>query len=184
MKRGANAPLTRENPGLTGVVAGIRADAGAETVLTDNLVVAAILCGPDRKVVSDEHFVFFNQLATPDMSVQRIEEALGADRDQIEIDLHAVPDPVASIVFVMYVNDGLSRGRSLGRLRRCEIRVLDLATGAELIRSEDLAGALTAETGLALGELYRHQRDWKFRVLGDGYAEGILGLARDYGLTL
>jgi tellurium resistance protein TerD len=184
MRRGANAPLTREIPDLSGVVLGIRFDAGAETVLTDNLVVAAILCGPSKKALSDDYFVFFNQLATPDLSVQKIEKELGHDRDQIEIDLGGVPDAVHHIVIVTYVNEGLALNRTLGRLRRCEIRVLNLAGGTELVRSENLAQGLTTETGLALGEMYRHQRDWKFRVLGDGYTDGISGLARDFGINL
>ncbi|GLY07715.1 MULTISPECIES: TerD family protein [Actinoplanes] len=184
MRRGANAPLTREIPDLTGVVLGVRFDAGVETVLTDNLVVAVLLCGPSKKVLSDEHFVFFNQLATPDMSVRRLEEALGSDRDQIEIDLDAVPDAVQHIVVVTYVNEGLGLSRTLGRLRRCEIRVLNLNGGVELVRSENLAEGLTDETGMALGEIYRHQQDWKFRVLGDGYGDGAAGVARDFGVSL
>ncbi len=184
MRRGANASLSREIPGLTGVVLGVRFDAGAERVLTDNLVVAAILCDEAKRVLSDDHFVFFNQLATPDLSVRRIEELLGADRDQIEIDLTGVPEPVARIVITAYVNEGLAQRRTLGRLRTCEIRVLNLDGGAELVRSENLAEGLTAETALALGEVYRHGREWKFRVLGDGYDDGIAGLARDYGVGL
>ncbi|GIE71468.1 chemical-damaging agent resistance protein C [Actinoplanes palleronii] len=184
MKRGANASLTREIPDLTGVVLGVRVDAGSETVLIDNLVVAAILCDAGKKALSDDHFVFFNQLATPDLSVHQLEQALGPDLDQIEIDLGGVPEPVARIVVVLYVNEGSGRNRTLGRLRRCEIRVLNLAGGLELVRSENLAEGLGVETGLALGEVYRYQKEWKFRVLGDGYADGIVGLARDYGVGL
>ena len=62
MKRGANVALTQEIPDLTGVVLGVRWNAGAEQVLTDNLVVATILCDARSQALSDEHFVFFNQL--------------------------------------------------------------------------------------------------------------------------
>jgi tellurium resistance protein TerD len=184
MRRGANAPLTREIPGLAGIVLGVRFDAGAEQALTNNLVVAAILCGQDKKALSDDHFVFFNQLAAPDLSVQKIEELLGTDRDQIEIDLVAVPPPVVRIVVAAYVNEGLAARRNLGRLRTCEIRVLNQDDGVELVRSENLADGLTDETALALGEIYRHGTDWKFRVLGDGYADGVTGLAHDHGVGL
>ena len=184
MRRGANASLSRENPGLTGIVLGVRADAGAEKALADHLVVAAVLCDQAKQALSSDHFVFFNQLATPDLSVEKLTELLGPDRDQIEIDLDRVPESVFRIVVILYVNEGFPVNRALGRLRRCEVRVLNLATGAELVRSEDLAAGLDAETGLALGEVYRHQSEWKFRVLGDGYADGILGLARDYGISL
>jgi tellurium resistance protein TerD len=184
MKRGANVALTREIPGLTGVVLGVSWAAGGETALTDNLVFAAILCDTSNRALSDEHFVFFNQLASPDLSVQQLEQALGGDQEQIEIDLGSVPQNVDRIVVVLYVNDGPAQHRTLGQLRSVTVRVLDLADDRELVRSEDLAPALSAETALALGEMYRHDGEWKFKVLGQGYSKGIAGIASDYGLAL
>jgi tellurium resistance protein TerD len=184
MKRGANASLTRENPHLTGVVVGVRWDAGAETPLSDNLVVAAILRDAAGKAVSDEHFVFFNQLSSPDLSVTQLEQALGDDNEQIEIDFNGVPDGIARITLVLYINEGIARRRALGQLKECRLRVLNLADNRELVRSEDLSRELTNETAIALGEVYRHNREWKFRVIGEGYAKGISGIAEDYGLTL
>ena len=64
------------------------------------------------------------------------------------------------------------------------MRVLNLDGNAELVRSEDLAPGCSTETALALGEVYRHNGEWKFKVLGQGYAKGIAGIAADYGLTL
>jgi len=184
MKRGANVALTREIPGLRGVVLGVSWNAGAETALTDNLVFAAILCDANNRALSDEHFVFFNQLSSPDMSVHQLEQALGGDQEQIEIDLSAVPAKVDRIVLVLYVNDGPALRRTLGQLRGCALRVLNLADNKELVRSEDFAPALDSETALALGEMYRHDGEWKFKVLGQGYSKGIAGIAADYGLSL
>jgi tellurium resistance protein TerD len=184
MKRGANVALTREIPGLSGVVLGVSWNAGAETALTDNLVFAAILCDANNRALSDEHFVFFNQLSSPDLSVAQLEQALGGDQEQIEIDLAAVPANVDRIVLVLYVNDGPALRRTLGQLRGCALRVLNLADNKELVRSEDFAPGLDAETALALGEMYRHDGEWKFKVLGQGYSKGIAGIATDYGLSL
>lgn len=184
MKRGANVALTREIPGLKGVVVGVRWNAGAETALTDNLVLATILCDAGSRALSDEHFVFFNQLTSPDLSVQQLETALGDDQEQVEIHFESVPSEVQRIVFVVYVNDGPAQRRTLGQLRSCVLRVLNIDGNAELVRSEDFAKVLTGETALALGEVYHHQGDWKFKVLGQGYAKGITGVAADYGLTL
>jgi tellurium resistance protein TerD len=184
MKRGANVSLTREIPGLTGLVLGVKWDAGAETTLDESLVMATILCGADGRARSDEDFVFFNQLSTPDLSAHQLEHALGGDKEQVEVDLGAVPAAVERIVVVVYINDGPAQHRTLGQLRSCIVRVLNLAGNTELVRSEDLAAGLTAETGLALGEVYRHQGEWKFKVLGQAYAKGIRGIAADYGLRL
>jgi tellurium resistance protein TerD len=187
MQRGANVALTREVPGLKGVVLGVRWNAGAETALADNLVFAAILCGTDGRARTDEDFVFFNQLASPDLSVQQLESALDGDAEQIEIDLSAVPAGVDRVVAAVYINDGPAQRRTLGQLRSCVIRVLDLADNRELVRSEDLAPALSTETALVLGEIYRDRSTaggWKFRVLGQGYAKGVAGIAADYGVPL
>jgi tellurium resistance protein TerD len=184
LKRGANVALTREIPTLTGVVLGVKFTAGAERMLADNLVVATILCDASGKALSDEHFVFFNQLASPDLSVRQLEDALGQDNEQIEIDLDQVPAEIARIVIVVYVNEGTAKRRSLGQLRECVIRVLNLAGNTELVRSEDLAPDLSRETALALGEMYRHDGGWKFKVIGQGYETGIAGIATDYGVTL
>src|SRR6478736_543612 len=91
MKRGANVALTQEIPTLTSVVLGIRWNAGAEQALSDNLVAATILCNSESQAPSDEYFVFFNQLTSPDLSVVQLAEALGDDREQIEVDLGDVP---------------------------------------------------------------------------------------------
>jgi len=184
MKRGANVSLTREVPGLSGLVVGVRWNAGSETALADNLTMATILCGEDGRALSDQHFVFFNQLSTPDLSVQQLTEALGGDQEQVEIDLNSVPAQVDRIVAVVYVNEGPAQKRTLGQLRSCVVRVLNLDGNAELVRSEELTNGLQGETALALGEVYRHNGEWKFKVLGQGYSQGIAGIAADYGLHL
>lgn len=183
MKRGMNVALTREIPTLTGVVIGVRLVA-TEPVLVDNLVVVTLLCNASGEVLSDEHFVFFNQLSTPDLSVEQLRRAVGGDTEQVEVDLPKVPDEVQRIVIGAYVNEGTSQRRQLGQLREATVRVLDQRDDAELVRSENLAPALSSETGLVLAELYRHGGDWKFRVIGQGYADGIRAMADDFGVTI
>ena len=184
MKRGANVALTREVPTLSAVVVGVRWNAGTEVSLDRNLVMATVLCDRVNHALSEEHFVFFNQLRSPDLSVSQLRTALDGDNEQIEIDLAAVPGEVARIVISVYVNDGLGPRRTLGQLRSCQVRVLNRADNTELIRSEDLAPSLSSETALTLGEVYRHGAGWKFRVLGQGYDGGVTALTKDFGLSL
>lgn len=184
MKRGANVSLSREVPGLRRVALGVQYDAGSEHALLDSLVLAAILCDVSGRAASDEHFVFFNQLASPDLSVAEVQAAVGEDRDQIQVDLAAVPADIERVVVVLYANEGPARRRTLGQLRRCVVRVVDVDSNAELVRSEDFTGELKNETALAMGEIYRHRQEWKFKVIGQGYATGLAGIAADYGLTL
>src|SRR3954470_8329674 len=184
MSRGANVALTREIPGLSGIVVGVTWNAGAERLLEDNLVLATVLCDAGSKALSAEHFVFFNQLTSPDLSVAQLETALAGDKEQVEIDLPDVPPEVARIVVVVYLNDGTAQRRTLGQLREISVCVREAGSNRELVRSENLASALSAETALVLAEVYRHGGDWKFKVVGEGYATGIAGIASDYGLPL
>lgn len=184
MSRGANVPLTREIPGLKHIVVGVSWNAGAEPVLQDNLVMAAILCNDADMAISAEHFVFFNQLTSPDMSVSQLQTALAGDQEQVEIDLPDVPLEVSRIAFILYVNEGTAARRTLGQLRQLTVAIRDATDNRELVSSENLAPVLSTETALVVGEVYRHRSDWKFRVVGEGYATGITGVASDYGLPL
>ena len=184
MSRGANVALTREIPGLRRLVVGITWNSGGERALDDNLVLASVLCDGASKALSPEHFVYFNQLSSPDESVTQLESAMAGDNEQVEIDLADVPPEVARIVLLAYLNDGTAQRRTLGRLRNLTVVVRESPSNRELVRSEDLAPARSTETAVVLGEVYRNGPDWKFRVVGEGYATGIAGVASDYGLPL
>ena len=184
LKRGENVALTREIPSLTSVVLGVHWDAGPEAALSASLVAVTLLCDRASRVLGDEHVVFFNQLISADLSVEQLGAAVGADQEQVEVDLPDVPAEVERIVVALYLNDGVAARRTLGQLRSCWVRVLDRTDNRELVRSEELASVLSVETALVLGELYRHSSGWKFKVVGQGYESGLRGVAEDYGLPL
>lgn len=184
MMRGANVSLTREVPNLRSIVVGVNWDATGASTLGANLTMAAILCDDTGKAGQAENFVYFNQIVSADLSTERLSKALGGDDEQIEVDLDVVPASVHKIVFVLYANEGIGAARTLGRLRSCRVRVLNLAGDASLVRSEDLASHMSEETASILSEVYRHGDGWKFKVIGQGYANGLAGVARDYGVPL
>lgn len=184
LSRGENVALTREIPDLETVVVGVTWDVGHEPVLASRLVGATLLLNSASNLRTPEDFVFFNQLVSPDLSVGQRSEAGEPDREQVEVDLADVPPEIATILFVLYVDDGAGVHRTLGQLRSCRIRVLDRRGDRELVASENLTPGLREETALVLGELYRHASGWKFRVVGQGYSTGLTGVARDHGLVL
>ncbi|MFC8596840.1 TerD family protein [Isoptericola sp. NPDC057191] len=184
LQRGANVALTRETPGLEQVVVGIAWDTTTDPALADNIRLAAILCGPGGMARSADDLVYFNQLVSSDLAVAVEEKPTPADLEQIEVDLPLVPADVERIAFVLHLNEGSPKRRTLHQLRSCVVRVLDGRTGSPLVRSVDLTDELTTQSAVVLGELYRHREDWKFRVVGQGHASGIVGLARQFGLPL
>jgi tellurium resistance protein TerD len=182
LTRGGNVSLSRQAPGLTAVTVGL----GWQANTGYDLDASALLCDQRGQVLSDEHFVFFNNLGSPDGSVRHSGggSPVDGDAEQIRIDLDRVPDQVEKIVFPVSLYDGASRGQSFGQVHRAHIRVLDQETGTELARYDLSSGDLSSETALVFGELYRHGAEWKFRAVGQGYASGLAGIAADYGVDV
>ncbi|MDF3302530.1 TerD family protein [Streptomyces tropicalis] len=182
LPKGGNVSLSRRAPGLTAVTVGL----GWEASTGQELDASALLCDTSGRVLSDEHFVFFNNPASPDGSVRHCggDGPAGEDAQRIRVDLARVPAEVAKIVFPVSLYEGPAQGRSFGAVQRGHIRVLDEEDGSELARYDLAAGTLSSETALVLGELYRHGAEWKFRAVGQGYASGLAGIATDYGVQV
>ncbi|MDJ0346124.1 TerD family protein [Streptomyces sp. H10-C2] len=187
LAKGGNVSLSKEAPGLSAVTVGLGWDVRTTTGADYDLDASAILCDASGKVVSDQHFVFFNNLRSPDGSVVHSGDNLtgGGDGDdeQIQINLATVPAEVAKIAFPVSIYEGEKRGQSFGQVRNAFIRVVNQAGGAELTRY-DLTEDASTETAMVFGELYRNGTEWKFRAIGQGYASGLGGIAQDFGVNI
>ncbi|GAA2984736.1 tellurium resistance protein TerD [Streptomyces sp. KhCrAH-43] len=187
LAKGGNVSLSKEAPGLTAVTVGLGWDVRTTTGADHDLDASALLCGESGKVVSDLHFVFYNNLNSPDGSVQHTGDNLTGegegDDESINVNLAAVPADVAKIVFPVSIHDAQSRGQSFGQVRNAFIRVVNQANGVELARY-DLSEDASTETAMVFGELYRHGGEWKFRAVGQGYASGLAGIAKDFGVNV
>ncbi|MFF4948118.1 TerD family protein [Streptomyces chattanoogensis] len=185
LTKGGNVSLSKQAPGLTAVRVGLGWQTAATGGADCDLDASALLCGRSGKVLSDEHFVFFNNLRSPDGSVRHSGNDLtgGGDLEQIQVDLGAVPAAVAKIVFPVSLYEAERRGQNFGQVRSAYIRIVDQDSGTELARY-DLRGDAATETAMVFGELYRHDADWKFRAVGQGYASGLAGIAQDYGVDV
>jgi tellurium resistance protein TerD len=182
LTKGGNVSLERQAPGLTAVTVGLGWQAGTGYELD----AGALLCDASGKVLSDEHFVFFNNPSCPDGSVRHLGGGgpMGVDVQQIQVDLERVPADVTKIVFPVSLYEGVARGQSFGQVERAHIRVLDQQGGAELARYDLVTGGLSNETAVVFGELYRGGAEWKFRAVGQGYVSGLAGIAADYGVDI
>ncbi|MFE9426578.1 TerD family protein [Kitasatospora sp. NPDC006697] len=184
LTKGGNVSLGRQAPGVGTVLVGM----GWTADPAYDLDASALLCDGDGRVVSDEHFVFFNNLRSPDGSVRHhgstVDGSAGpGDRQQIEVELASVPAVVQKIVFAVAIYDAAQRRQSFGSVRQAFVRLADPGSGTEIARYQ-LADEPRTETAMVFGELYRHNADWKFRAIGQGYASGLAGIATDYGVAL
>ncbi|MEV0530945.1 TerD family protein [Kitasatospora sp. NPDC050463] len=181
LRKGGNLSLSKKAPGATAVRVGLGWQVGSGGY---DLDASALMCDGSGQVVSDQHFVFFNNLASPDDSVRHTGAASSPDSEQVLVDLERVPATVEKIVFTVAIYEARQRGQHFGQVRAAHIRVVDDGTGAELARYDLDADAGATETAMVFGELYRHGADWKFRAVGQGYVAGLAGIARDYGVSV
>ncbi|GAB7187202.1 TerD family protein [Kitasatospora sp. Ki12] len=180
LTKGGNVSLGKQAPGLAVIRVGLGWTAGAGY----DLDASALLCGADGKVGSDQNFVFFNNLRSPDGSVRHQGgSGGGADREQIEVRLAEVSAGVEKIVFAVAIYDAAQRRQSFGQVRSAYVRITDPDGGTEVARY-DVAPEAGSETAMVFGELYRHGADWKFRAVGQGYAAGLAGIAADFGVDV
>lgn len=142
------------------------------------LDVSALLLGADRKVASDADFVFYNQPASVDGSVSLLGQTVTDNgvEERLAIDLEAVPAGVGTVALAASVD----RGR-FGDLRDLRLVVLD-GTGEHIARY-DITDA-TEESAFVFGEVYRRNDAWKVRAVGQGWANGLAGLATDFGVCV
>lgn len=187
LSKGGNVSLTKEAPNLTAVAVGLGWDIRTTTGTDFDLDASAIATGADKKVLSDQHFVFFNNMKSPEGSIEHLGDNLTGegegDDEVITVDLAATPPTVTNIFFPVSIYDADARSQSFGQVQNAFIRVVDRSNGKELARY-DLSEDASTETAMVFGELYRNGAEWKFRAIGQGYASGLAGIARDYGVNV
>ncbi|MFD4790343.1 TerD family protein [Streptomyces sp. NPDC058459] len=174
MLKGSNVPLD-----ATTVRAVLRWTPGQDVPEVD---ASALLLGPGGRVRSDEDFVFYNQPRHPSGTVwglgrKPVTEGL---TDTIQVDLAGVEPGVHRILLVASADDvPFDRVPAL-----CVLLYDASAAGAEALARFEVRPETGAETALICGELYRRGDAWKFRALGEGYSNGLEGLATDFGISV
>ena len=136
--KGGNVSLSKEAPGLTKALVGLGWDARTTAGADFDLDASALLCGANRRVLSDAHFVFYNNLASPDGSVTHTGDNLtGAgegDDESLIVDLNLVPAEVELIVFPVSIYEPEARRQNFGQVVNAFIRIVDYSTGVEVAR--------------------------------------------------
>ncbi len=188
LQKGQKVDLTKGNPGLTKVMIGLGWDTNKYDGGYDfDLDAAAFLTNESGKVTNDLDFVFYNNLKHQSGAVEHQGDNLTGegegDDEQILVDLTKVPQNIAKIAFTVTIHDPDVRGQNFGQVSNAFIRVVNDATGVELIRY-DLGEEFSIETAVVVGELYRHGQEWKFNAIGSGFQGGLAALCRNFGINV
>ncbi|MEM7038939.1 MAG: TerD family protein, partial [Bacteroidota bacterium] len=133
------------------------------------------------------HFVFFNNLTSPDGAVVHTGDNLTGegegDDEVVNVNLAGVAADVQKVVFTVNIHEGTQRNQNFGQVQNAFIRVVDKAKGEEIIRY-DLSEDFSVETALIVAELYRKDEEWKFKAVGQGFKDGLTAMCRFYGLNV
>lgn len=188
LSKGQKVDLTKGNPGLKNIMVGLGWDVNAFDSGADfDLDAAAFMVGDNGKCPTDKEFVFYGNLEHTSGAVKHMGDNLtGAgdgDDEQIQIDLTKIPANISRIAFTVTIYEAETRHQNFGQVSNSFIRIVDEATGTELIRY-DLGEDFSIETAVVVGELYRNNGEWKFNAIGSGFQGGLAALCGHYGIEV
>ena len=187
LAKGGNVSLSRTDPTLTKILIGLGWDARSSTGDDFDLDASLFMVGTDGKVPSDSYFIFYNQLLSPCRSVEHTgDNRTGAgdgDDEALKVDLVAVPENIARLVVAVTIHDADARRQNFGQVSGAFMRIVNQENDAEIARF-DLSEDYSTETAMVFGEVYRHNGEWKFKAVGQGYAGGLFALCSHHGVNV
>ena len=188
LTKGQKVDLTKGNPGLKKLMVGLGWDVNAFDSGADfDLDAAAFMLGDNGRCPTEKEFIFYGNLTHPSESIKHMGDNLTGegegDDEQIQVDLAKIPVNVEKVAFTVTIYEAESRGQNFGQVSNSFIRIVDESTGQELIHY-DLGEDFSIETAVVVGELYKHNGEWKFNAIGSGFQGGLEALCGHYGIEV
>ena len=148
-----------------------------------DLDASVFILGENKKVISDAHFIFYNNLNSPDNAVIHTGDNLTGDGDgddeQIKIDLTKINPAVKEICIVVTIHEAEARKQNFGQVRNSFIRIVDDSNNTELVKYE-LEEDFSIETAVEFGRIYNKDGQWKFEAIGMGQKGGLEDFLNKY----
>lgn len=187
LSKGGNLSLTKTDPNLNKLLIGLGWDERATSGAEFDLDASVFLLAGNGRVRGDHDFIFYNQLKSDNGAVEHTgDNRTGqgdGDDEVIKVNLSLVPADVDKIMLTVTIHDAQARNQNFGQVANAFIRVVNEETGTEVVRF-DLAEDYSIETARVFGEVYRHNSEWKFRAVGQGYSGGLLAMCSQYGVNV
>ncbi|MFC1609142.1 TerD family protein [Patescibacteria group bacterium] len=189
LKKGQKVSLKKVAPGLTALIAGLGWDPRKTEGVKFDLDVSMFLVGADGKVPGGdtEYFVFYGNPTGPNGSVihqgDNQDGSGEGDDEQVMVDLTTIPGNVEKIVIAVSIDEAEARGQNFGQVDNAYVRLVNPENDEEVLKY-DLSEDACIETAMIFAELYKHNGDWKFNPVGQGYAGGFRALVEEYGIEV
>lgn len=141
-----------------------------------DLDASIFILGENKKILTDKHFIFYNNLTSPDGAVEhtgdnRTGEGEGDDESVI-IDLSKIDAAAVEICVVVTIDDYEARKQNFGQVRNAFVRIVDNVSNTEIMKFE-LDEDFSVETAVEFGRIYKRNNDWKFEAIGTGMKGGL-----------
>ena len=187
LTKGQNVSLSKTDPNLKNVLVGLGWDTRSTDGQDFDLDTSVFMATENGKVPSDRHFIFYNQLVSPCGGVEHTGDNLTGDGDgddeSVIVQLDKVESNIKSLFITVTIHDAEARRQNFGQVSNAFVRIVNNDTGDEIVRF-DLSEDYSTETAMVFGEIYRHNGEWKFRAIGQGYAGGLYALCKQYGVNV
>lgn len=187
LQKGGNLSLSKAAPNLTNILIGLGWDVRTTDGAAFDLDASLFMLGDNGKVRSDADFIFYNQAKSTCGSVEHTgDNRTGAgdgDDESIKVNLTNVPANVNRLVVTVTIHDAEVRRQSFGQVGGAFMRVVNATDNTEIARF-DLSEDYSTETAMIFGEIYRHNGEWKFKAVGQGYSGGLYAMCQQYGVNI
>ncbi|WP_298511220.1 TerD family protein [uncultured Kordia sp.] len=153
------------------------------TGLDFDLDACIFILGTNKKLISDEYLIFYNNLKSPDGAVEHTGDNLTGDGDgddeSLLVDFSKIDPKAEELLIIVTIHDWQSRSQNFGQVRNAFVRIVDNNTNTEIMKFE-LDEDFSVETAIEFGRIYKRNNEWKFEAIGIGTKSDMQDFVNKY----
>lgn len=171
--------LVKTKPGLQHLIAGLGWDKATINGKSVDCDVSVFMLGSNGKLVSDEHFIFYNNLSSPDGAIIHSGDNRDGDGDgddeTIKVDLTRIDSRVEFLYFAITIHESEERGHHFGNVSKSYINIRNTTDGS-IICNYLLDESFHGHDSLIIASIARNNGDWSAEALGQAFSGGLATL--------
>ena len=186
MKTGENVNLSRTDPNLMNITAGLSWDVRDTDDEEFDLDISILMVNGDGKARNDDDLIFYHNKKSRCGAIHTAGDdrkggKKSSDNETLHVFLNKVPQEIQKLIIIVSIDEAVKRQQHFGQVLNAYVRLVNKDTHEE-IRRYNLTEDGTEETAIIFGEIYRYSGDWKFKAGGVGFRGGLAEFVRSHGL--
>lgn len=182
LKKGSKLNLMKDNIRLDKVMLGIGWDIIPGNSL--DLDISVFMVNEEGRLPADEYFIFYNNLISPDKSVEHTGDNRDGEGDgddeMILAYLSQINPSIKELIFVASIHNSDVLNHHFGMLENAYIRIVDVDQQKEILRFNLNKTNFETSTDMEFGRLVKIGSDWTFKATGEGAKIGLQGYVDQY----